>query len=298
MKWLLIDLSYLTHRARYACNDLTHEDIPTGIIYSFFEQLYSICEKMRSNKVLVFTDSKKSYRLKAFSGYKKKRKEEKTKEEQEQLNIMYKQINKLKNKILPKLGFPVYRQTGLESDDLIAWAAKKFNSIKEEAVIITSDGDLLQCITPYVKWYDPSKELLMDEKSFERKYDIPPKEWDMVKALAGCSSDCVPGLKGIGEKGAIKYVRGEMETHTKQFKMISENHKEIVKWFKLVSLPHEKTKQFEIVEPEYNRKSFFSFCKHFGIMSYLEQPKKNKWIEFFKGEFKGQPRKAKRRKLL
>jgi len=159
MKWVLIDLSYLAHRARYAVGDLEFDDIPTGVMYGFFEQLLATCKNppVCSNKILIFTDSKKSYRQRAFPDYKKKRKDNRTPEEQEQIRVMYQQVNKLRDKILPKLGIPVYKQVGLESDDLIAYAAQELTMKKEEAIIITADGDLYQCITPWVKWYDPGR---------------------------------------------------------------------------------------------------------------------------------------------
>jgi len=301
MKWVLIDLSFLAHRALHSTGELETEDIPTGVLYGFFEQLYSICKcpVVSSNKILIFTDSRRSWRNRAYPEYKKKRREQRTEEEQQQLEIMYKQIDILKNKALPRMGVPVYRQIGLESDDLIAIAAKQLTKMKEEAIIITSDGDLYQCITPFVQWYDPQRNLLITEESFQDLKGIAPGLWGMVKAIAGCATDNVPGLKGIGEKGAIKYLRTELPVHLKQFKTISEGTEEIKKWAELVVLPHKKTKPIFIEEPEYNSKIFFSFCKHYDILSYLKDSRKLKWINFFKGEFKGTPRRAHaKRKLI
>jgi len=288
MKWVLIDLSYLAHRARYAMSDLEYEDIPTGVMYGFFEQLLATCKNppVCSNKILIFTDSKKSYRQRAFPDYKKKRKENRTPEEQEQIRIMYQQVNKLRDKILPKLGIPVYKQVGLESDDLIADAANILTERKEEAVIITADGDLYQCISPYVKWYDPGRELLMDENAFQEKYGIHPDQWGQVKSLAGCSSDGVPGLPGIGEKTALKYITGETVT-PKRKETIDNSQEEIKKWEKLVILPHHKTKSVEIKEPEYKSKLFFKFAEHYNILTYLKPAKREQWIKFFRGNFKG-----------
>ena len=64
MKWVLIDLSFLAHRARYSCKDLDDDDVPTGVLYGFFQELYSICNNtpVSSNKIIIFADSKKSYR--------------------------------------------------------------------------------------------------------------------------------------------------------------------------------------------------------------------------------------------
>ncbi len=300
-KWVLIDLSVLAYKAMYTMGDLAHEDIPTGVIFGFFEQLYEICTSapVRSNKVLIFADSRKSYRKKVFPGYKKR--PPLTEEEQEQKNIMYKQINKLKNKILPKLGFPVFKQVGLESDDLIAHASQELTQRKKHGIIITSDQDLYQCITPYIKWYDPGKELLMDEEAFKNEYGIPPSEWHYVKALAGCTSDKVPGVKGVGEKGAIQYIKKEMPRNKKFTAIVNaELSGEVRKWLELVNLPHGKTRMFwfgntKVDTPKYKPKLFFSFCQKYNIISYLQEARASQWIRFFKGEFKGKVRRRKRK---
>jgi len=297
MKWVLLDLSYIAHRARYALGDLEHDDIPVGVLYGFFEQLYSICTNpiISSNRVLIFADSKRSYRARAFPDYKKKRKEERTEEEQQQISIMYQQVNKLKNKILPKIGFPVFKQVGLESDDLIAYVAQEINAKDEKGIIITSDGDLYQCITPYIQWYDPGKELLLDVKSFTEKKGISPAWWGTIKAMGGCNSDGVPGLKGIGEKSAIDYMTGKLSEHTKKYQTIVTSDKEIERWGKLTILPHKKTKPFSFHPPQYNSRMFFKFCKHYNIMSYLEPRRQKQWLNFFKGVFKGKLKMRKRK---
>ncbi|MHA1345025.1 MAG: hypothetical protein ACTSO3_01360 [Candidatus Heimdallarchaeaceae archaeon] len=297
MKWVFIDLSYIAHRARCTTGNLTHEDIPTGVLYGFFQELYDICKNppVSSNKIVIFADSKKSYRERAFPGYKKRRHDSRTPEEQKQIDIMHLQVDKLKNKIFPKLGFPIFKQVGLESDDLIAYAAEKLTWKKQKGIIITSDQDLYQCINPYVKWYDPGKKLLMDMESFEEKYNLIPATWGMVKGLGGCTSDCVPGLKGVGEKGAIKYLTGKLSKKYKQYRTIEKSTNEYKEWAELTVLPHKKTKSFEIYEPEYNIKMFFKFCKYYNIMSYLEPKRKKQWINFFKGKFKSKIRRRKRR---
>lgn len=302
-KWVLIDLSYLAHRARYVSKDLSVDDIPTGVLYMFFEQLITICRHpaVNSNKVLVFADSKRSWRAKAFADYKKaRRKENRTPDEWAQITTMHEQVIKLRRKILPALGIQVCHQVGLESDDLIAWVAKTLTEKKQEAVMVTSDGDLFQCITPYVKWYDPSKNLMIGEHEFRKMKDLEPSQWGSVKSIAGCSTDCVPGLKGIGEKGAIKWLKGELPEHTKQFKTITENLKEVKKWAELVILPHKKTKSFMFHPPKYDVKAFFRFCRRFEILSYLQEPRKSQWKKFFKGIIAGglKRRKSKQRKLI
>jgi len=292
MKWVLVDLSYLAHRARHATGNLEFEDIPTGVMYGFFSQLYEICKSpaVSSNRVLIFTDSRRSYRTRAFPDYKRKRREERTEEEQEQIRIMYKQVNKLKNKILPAIGFPVFKQVGLESDDLIAYVAQHLTRIEREGVIVTSDGDLYQCISRYVTWYDPQRRLLMDVKSFKKLKGIHPRKWRKVKAIAGCSTDGVPGLKGIGEKGAIKYLKGELPEHHKQYATISGSKQEIKRWGRLTILPHKKVKPFKWRMPKYDSKAFFAFCERYHMLSYLNPVKQEQWARFFRGTFRGKLR--------
>lgn len=295
MKWVLVDLSFLAHRARHATSNLEFEDIPTGVMYGFFEQLYSICKSpaVSSNRVLIFTDSRRSYRSRQFPDYKRKRREQRSEEERKQISIMYDQVSKLRRNILPAIGFPVFRQVGLESDDLIAWVAKELTRRKEHGVMITSDGDLYQCISQYVKWYDPARDVVMNTSSFISKKRVIPKKWGRVKAIAGCSSDNVPGLKGIGEASAIKYLLGEMPEHTKKYQVIASSREEIREWGRLTILPHKKTKPIDFHSPEYDTKAFFRFCEQYHILSYFKPRRREQWVKFFEGTFRG---KVKRRR--
>lgn len=296
--WMLIDLSFLAHRALHSTGDLETDDIPTGVLFGFFEQLYSICSNLRftSNKVCIFTDSRKSYRSRKFPAYKKKRREDRTEEEQERLNCMYDQIRVLKKHWLPDMGMPTYRQVGLESDDLLAYAAQKLTEDEERGVLVTSDGDLYQCITEYVTWYDPGRDLHHDQVSFQKKKGISCEQWGMVKAIGGCGTDCVPGIKGVSEKGAIDYLHDKIPHHYKKYEAIQNamDSGDIDFWKELVVLPHKKTKPFELREPEYNAEAFFEYCAEYDIDSYLEGHGRRQWEAFFKGHFHGIPTRRRR----
>jgi len=285
--WVLIDLSYLAHRARCALHGLEHEDYPTGVIFGFLEQLRSICTdpKVLSNRVALFADSKKSHRKQSFPEYKQKRVDNRTEEEREQISIMWDQVRLLQTKILPESGFKIYRQVGLESDDLIAMAASQFEGTQTQAIMVTSDGDLYQCIRDSVHWYDPSRGTCHNPASFLAARGISPHRWGEVKSIAGCSSDGVPGIQGVGEQTAVKYLTGCLPSRYKTYQAItSENGQRIVARNKpLVILPHERTKTVDLREPRYNPGEFFDLCKRYGIVSYLQGPKRNAWIRFFHG---------------
>lgn len=284
MQQVLLDFSFLAHRAHHALKELEHEDQATGVLYGFFEQLRTICKDpvVASNQVHIFTDSKASKRKEQFPDYKKKRHEDKDPEELARLQVMYDQINLLAKKLLPQIGFPVYKQEGLESDDLIAYAAKELTRTKERGIIVTADGDLYQCISSFVSWYDPQRNKWYQLDSFFHKKNIAPSMWGIVKAIGGCPGDGVPGLKGVSEKGAIQYLNGELQGSTKH-KRIQESSKEIDKWGRLTILPHADTQHFDLQSPKYNSGAFFDICKHYGIISYLEEEAREQWRKFFQG---------------
>lgn len=292
--WILIDVSYLAHRAKYAVQGLAWEDFPTGVMFGFWEQLKTICNNpyIDSNRVALFFDSRKSYRRKVFPEYKSQRRKNQTNDEQLQSSIMRDQIKLLRTIVLPKVGFPVYLQSGCESDDLIAQAALQLDQKNERGIIITSDGDLWQCITDNIHWYDPARRKFLDVARFRQEKKIHPDHWGSAKCMAGCSGDEVPGIPGVGEKTAVKYLLGELPCHYKTYKSIqSEEGIEIsYRNIELVVLPHPKTKPINLLEPDYNTEAFFESCERYGFLTYLKEPKKKDWERFF-NQKEVQPRK-------
>lgn len=292
MKWVFIDMSFLAYRALHATGGLEFEDIPTGIIFGFFSQLRMICNDplVQSNRVAIFCDSRTSFRADVYPEYKAKRREElteKQKAERERIRTMRIQQNVLEREILPALGFPIYRQEGLESDDLIAHAAKEamkeaaFGGPLPRAVMITSDGDLYQCINGAVHWYDSQRKKYFDLDSFKEKHGISPQQWGEVKTIGGCSSDNVAGVPGVGETTAIKYLLGNLPQHHKTYEAIrSKAGKKIrARNVELVQLPHYKTKRFLLQEPKYDPDAFFSMCEKYGLKTFLDERKS--WMSFF-----------------
>jgi 5'-3' exonuclease len=288
--WLLVDLSYLAYRALHSMHGLTHDDVPTGVLFGFFSQLRTLCEHklIQSNRVAIFCDSKTSVRKKKYLAYKHKR-NERTDEERELLDIMLDQRTLLRKEILPKIGFPVYIQPGLESDDLIASAAHSLSAKLDNplfperyGVMITADNDLYQCITRTVHWFDPQRNLYFDPKSFEEEKGVTPGQWATVKSIAGCRGDNVKGVPGIGEASAIAYVRGVLPEHHARHRAIESKDglKRIKRTAKLVVLPHAETTPVELEEPEYNPEAFFSFAKQYGMGSFTADEKG--WRAFFR----------------
>ena len=107
-------------------------------------------------------------------------------------------------------------------------------------VIVSTDRDLYQLLRQdRVSVWDPLKKKPVTERSFTMKYGIGPDEWAPVKAIAGC-----PGVKGVGEKTAIKYLTAEMNMNTKTYVKIMKAGDLIARNLKLVELPFAGVRRF------------------------------------------------------
>ncbi len=285
---ILIDMGFISHRAQSSMEGMETEDFQTGVIYGFFDQLYTICKKFRSNDVIIFCDSKHSYRKRAFPSYKEKRHEQRTQEEIINLSIMREQVKRLRLEILPEIGFPIYIQKGLESDDLMAWTACQLTRDNTYGVMVTSDGDLFQCITPFISWYDPQRDIEYNHQNFKQSKGVEIKDWWLYKVYAGCSSDNIPGIKGVGDKTAKRLLElGVVGLPDSKKQVYEEFHKsgDFLLFKSLIQLPHKKTKPIEITSPVYDPDVFFSYCEKFKINSFLNGSKRKKWEGFFDNKF-------------
>lgn len=291
MNWALVDVSYLAYRAMYAVGDLSHDEFEMGIIFGFFDQLRNICSDPRisTNRVALCFDSRKSYRQKYFPAYKWRRTEQKGVMDEEEIakrRSMRRQIKFLREEILPEIGFIILKQSGVESDDVMAMASKTFVGHEKQAIMITADNDLYQCITEAVHWYDPNRKLYYDIKTFFMAKEICPDQWKFVKRIIGCSGDDVPGVPGVGESSAILFLNGFLPKHYKKYDSIMSRRGEQIQYFnqKLTDLPHEKTLPIELKPPVYNPDAFWKWCEKLGVKSFFEGPRAKDWTHFFNGQ--------------
>lgn len=282
--WVLLDVSYLAHRARMTTDGLEQEDLPTGVLFGFFSQLLHICshEKVLSSRLALFTDSAHSFRREAYPTYKQKRREEITEEERIQKEIMWKQIKLLKHEYLPLIGLKTYQQRGLESDDLIAWVANDLTRRKEKGIMITGDGDLYQCITHMVSWFDPGRETFYTPETFEKKKGMPARNWGILKALAGCHTDEVRGIPGVGDKTAIAYLTGRANPALRRFQAIDSKEGQAIynRNKTLTFLPHKDTKPVFPEEPKIDFNAMIKVFKKLGMNSFLTKKYKRRWARF------------------
>jgi 5'-3' exonuclease len=278
-----------------AMQGLSYEDMPTGVLFGFFRQMLLLSKKFESTNFVFCWDSQHSYRKRLYPSYKEHRQKEMTEEEKFMRSVGYPQFSQLRRDILPRLGFVNnFMQTGIEADDLIAsvvdteWGRKEAGAPIDDIVIISTDSDLWQLLAnDWITQYSHiSKELYTEEK-FKKEYGIHPSRWPNVRALTGCKTDNIKGIKGIGEKTAAKFVNITLKkgkAHESILAFQKAGH--MLDNLQLIRLPFFKTERV-ILQPfggnhgPERLEVFESMCIQYGFHSFLKKDEWNKWKEFF-----------------
>lgn len=206
LKLLVLDGNSILNRAFYGVKGLaTKEGFFTNGIYGFLTTLQKVKEETSPNAIAIAFDVKKpTFRHKAYEGYKAKRKG--------MPEDLAKQLPILKE-LLGYLGLSIIECEGFEADDILGTLAKKCEETGDECIIATGDRDSLQLVSENVsvritatKFGKPEVTLYDKDKIFEM-YGVTPKQLIDIKAIQGDSSDNIPGVAGIGEKGANELIR-------------------------------------------------------------------------------------------
>lgn len=198
-KVFIFDISNMIHRAFHATGELsTSNGFPTGAIWGTLSMMLRFIEKHKPTHVLVCYDSQsgKSVRKDIYPLYKANR---------VQVNDVSAE-EKIIRRFFELLGFPSVELDGYEADDLIGSAVKEL-SPQMDIVIVTGDKDLLQLINPGVSVFDSMKNLWYGPDEALRKFGVRPDQISDYLAIAGDTSDNIPGVAGIGPKGAEKLLK-------------------------------------------------------------------------------------------
>lgn len=238
-KMLIIDSSTLIYSAFYKFGLTNWKNEPTGIIYGFLDSTLMLANKLQTKNVVFCFDSRSSLRKEFFRDY-KSRHNNLTEEEIEIAKLRRKQEDKIKSNILRKIGFKnIFYNDGYEADDLISYLVRKYPG----STVATNDCDLYQNLN-YCQIIDPKGKDILTKKDFSEKYKINPDMWVLAKAIGGCLSDQIPGIKGIGDpknssSKALKFINGELKGKLYE-KIISEEGQEIIsRNLRLVTCPYD-----------------------------------------------------------
>ncbi|OGE80797.1 MAG: hypothetical protein A3E98_03430 [Candidatus Doudnabacteria bacterium RIFCSPHIGHO2_12_FULL_48_11] len=202
-KLLLIDGHALFHRAFHALPAMSNSDgFPTGAIFGFFSMFFKALADIKpTHAVVVFDVPGGTFRDKLAADYKATRKAP-----PDELTM---QLPKVKE-ILAGLDIPIYEKAGFEADDLLGIiAAKTAKDVLN--IIVTGDLDLLQLIDSHTEVYrfkiGFSDIQIFDADKMVEIYGLKPSQWVDYKAIRGDASDNIPGVPGIGEKGALDLIK-------------------------------------------------------------------------------------------
>lgn len=252
--WAIFDVNNVVARCFYAMPPLIVKDRPTGAMVGFLKAVIDLKDETAATGLAFCFDKGESLRKKVLPQYQANRKADQNGfDPNKDKKYLDRQLYELRTSILPRIGMKnILAVDGYEADDLVAavcchWAVK-------QGIIVSSDKDLFQCLEcnvhKRIDQYDLGKKETVTYRSFENKYGVRPNEWSMVKAMAGCTSDNIPGVQGVGEITAIKYINGVLPKTHVTYKRIKDSANLIERNEMLVTLPYVGLKQPELHEDE------------------------------------------------
>ncbi len=210
----LVDGSAYLFRAYHALPPLTRKSdgLPVGAVSGFCNMLQKLvlASKERGDRdapthfAVIFDAKGDTFRNEIYSDYKANR--------DAPPEDMVPQFPLVRD-ATRAFSLPSIEMTGFEADDLIATYAKQAATLGAEVTIVSSDKDLMQLVDDKIEMLDPMKDKVIDSDGVVEKFGVTPDKVVEVQALAGDSSDNVPGVPGIGIKTAALLINefGDLE---------------------------------------------------------------------------------------
>ena len=285
-KVILVDGNNLLFRSYYATayqgNFMKNKNgFPTNALYGFVNMIHKIINDEKPEYMLVAFDKGKTFRHDKYKDYKAGRIKM-----PDELKAQF----PIAKEILAYLGSKWFEIDNYEADDIIGTLAKKIDDENDyKGLIVSSDKDLLQLISNKVimKLLKSKDYVMMSKETFYDQYKLTPDKMIDIKALQGDSSDNIEGVKGIGEKTALKllqeygslegiydniaYIKGAVATKLINGKDKAFESKDLVTIYKQVPLGFtlEDTKitngNLEELKKTYENLEFYSFLKNMKI---------------------------------
>ena len=197
----LIDISSLFFRSYYAIslNMKNETGLPTNALFGVLKMLNQLSQKKKPDLIIACFDSKEpSFRKNLYPEYKANR--------EGMPEDLQKQVPYLKT-MMDKLLIPYWEKPGFEADDLIASLAHFSKTKKWKTYIVSGDKDFAQIVDSSTFLYDTMKDIIYDPQGVEEKWGLPPSQIKDYLSLMGDSSDNIPGVKGVGPKGATQLLK-------------------------------------------------------------------------------------------
>ncbi len=206
----VVDGSSYIYRAFYAIRNLsTSQGFPTNAIYGFTQMLKKLIEDEDPDLIAVMFDAhdadERTFRKELYPEYKANRSAM-----PDDLRVQLPYFRK----VVEALNIPIMEQASVEADDLIATATVKAREMGLPVCIISADKDLMQLLSDDVTMYDTMRDKRYTPEDVLERFQVAPEQVKYVLALAGDSSDNIPGVPGVGEKTGGKLIAefGDLET--------------------------------------------------------------------------------------
>lgn len=286
---MLLDCAGIGHTVKHSTKNLSFGGSSTGIIYGFLKKLISLSREIKPDQIVFAWDSKKSLRKKIYPNYKKKR-QDKTEKEKQLNEIAFTQFELLEKDILPKLGFKnIFSLEGYEADDIIGEVVNTTPNYIHK-VIVSRDNDMYQLLSDSCSMFIPVGNKWYTHEDFKKEWNLKYNMWLVVKCIAGCKTDEVAGVAGVGEKTAIKYINKELSKDSKIYKRIEKSKELIRRNFDLVYIPFLNEEKpflkdwYDLEEDKITFKKLRKVCEKYGMTSFLKKENINEWLKLFQKE--------------
>ncbi|HPU14585.1 MAG TPA: DNA polymerase I [Polymorphobacter sp.] len=199
----LVDGSGYIFRAYFSLPKLTDpEGTPVGAVHGFTAMLWKLIEELNNAEApthlaVILDAGAKTFRNDLYPAYKANRPPA-----PEDLVPQFPLIRDA----VRAFSVPCIDQPGVEADDIIASYALAALAEGFNVTVVSSDKDLMQLVQPGLDIYDPMKNIRIDREGVIEKFAVPPEQVGEVLALMGDTSDNIPGVRGIGPKGAAELI--------------------------------------------------------------------------------------------
>ncbi len=242
--YITVDTPYLCYVAFHGVRGRTGTDAhPATVLLSMLDRVRQTIQQFDGTHVLFCFDGKPPlHRKTMFRGYKAHRNAARAEKDPDEIAALDALRRKLYDfpAMLSKYGFPVGNMPGYEADDMLAQAVNEVveSEADPDVILVTSDEDMFQCLKPGVTFVSPSLKCpARNGVWLHETYGVTPDQWPRVKAIAGCTSDNIPGVPGVGNKTAAKYVARTLSTTTKAWHSIEAQLDECKARMPMVRLP-------------------------------------------------------------
>jgi DNA polymerase I len=194
---IVVDISSFIFRAFYAIRHLSSpEGVPVNAVHGVWNMMFKLLSQYNPSHIVIARDTgKPTFRHKMYDQYKANRTEV-----PEELIPQFPLITQL----VEKMNLSNIAMEGYEADDIIGSVCVQWENEFDEILIASGDKDLMQFVSEKVKVLDTMKDKIFDRQGVFEKMGVWPEQIVDYLSMVGDSSDNIPGMKGIGAKGAAK----------------------------------------------------------------------------------------------